>query len=184
MRVRQTSNELIIQEAPGCLWIFGALFLFVGGVFVYGSLGGFADYETQTAWMPLFAFAAGSLAVAAGTWIIYGAPVTKIVVDRANENVRIERRGLSGRRETIYRFAEIEKFCLVEGKDDEGCSIWYFGMKLSDSSNDVGEEIRITALPTHFEESQRRFVFQINEFMRKQLSATEMIIKASKDVSN
>ena len=44
MQIEQTGNEFIVRETPGCLWIFGLFFAFVGGIFVYGSLGGFMDY--------------------------------------------------------------------------------------------------------------------------------------------
>ena len=45
MKIKQTENELIIQETPGCLWIFGLFFAFVGAIFVYGSFGGLTDYD-------------------------------------------------------------------------------------------------------------------------------------------
>ncbi len=82
MKIKQTENELIIQETPGCLWIFGLFFAFVGAIFVYGSFGGLTDYDKQAAWMLMFAFLMGAIAVACGVWIISRAPVLTVSTKR------------------------------------------------------------------------------------------------------
>src|SRR5215204_2147898 len=110
MQIEQTENALIIRETPGCLWIFGLFFALVGGVFVYGALGGFVDYGSQSLWMLFLAFVMGSIAVAAGIWIIYGAPVTRIVIDRFENEVWMTRYGLFGKQESLYAFDQIELF--------------------------------------------------------------------------
>jgi hypothetical protein len=172
MQIDRTENELIIRETPGCLWIFGLFFALVGGVFVYGSLGGLADYERQAIWMLAFAFVTGGIGVATGVWIIYRAPITKIVVNRIDYKVRMTRYGLFGRRETFYDFDDIEQFCLIEEQDDESNPIWSLGMNLTS-----GETIKISSLPSHDERFKREFVFQTNEFMYKQISVTESVFE-------
>ncbi len=64
------------------------------------------------------------------------------------------RYGLSGKKETIYRFDEIKCFRLIEDKDDEGSPIWSLGIELL---ND--ELVKITSLPSHSEEHERKYVF-------------------------
>src|SRR5215203_5241773 len=130
MQIEQTENALIIRETPGCLWIFGLFFAIVGGLFVYGALGGFADFGSQELWMLFLAFVMGSIAVAAGVWIIYRAPVTRVVINRIENEVWMTRYGLFGRQETFYDFGEIEQFCLIEDVDDESHPIWSLGMNL------------------------------------------------------
>lgn len=164
MKTTQDENFLTLYETPGCLWFMGLFFMLVGGIFVYGALGGFADYPSQPAWILTAALLMGAGGVAAGIWIIYGAPLTKVVVDRINDEVVITKRGLFGRRESFYTFDEIRYFRLVEDRDDEGAPVWSVGMELMD-----GEIIKITSLPSHYEEYERRYVFQTNEFMRKEM---------------
>ncbi len=172
MNISQNENELVIRETPGCLWLFGLFFAVVGGVFVYGSLGGLADFGSQPWWTIALAFVMGSGAVAVGIWIIYRAPITKIFVDRIENFVLITRYGLFGKREDFYYFDEISYFCLAEETDDEGAPIWNFAMKLE---ND--ETVKITSLASHSEEYERSYVFQTNEFMRKQISPSQIIFE-------
>ena len=170
MQSEQTENILIIRETPGCLWIFGLFFAAVGGAFVWGALGGFIDWGSQSALVLALAFVVGAAGVAAGAWIIYGAPVTRVVIDRLEKDIFITRYGLFGRSETRYEFGEIEAFCLVEGTDDESDPIWFLGVNL-----ESGETVKISSLPSHDRRFKENFVLQTNEFMRKQLASTEMI---------
>ncbi len=173
MQTEQTQNELIIRETPGCLWIFGLFFAFVGGVFVYGALGGFSNWDRHSVWTLLITFVMGSFAVAAGVWIIYGAPITRVVINRVENTLLMTRYGLFGKRETFYDFEEIEHFCLIEEQDDESNPIWSLGMRLADD-----ELIKISSSPSHDERFKQNFVFQINEFTCKQLPSTQMILES------
>lgn len=166
MHTKQTANELIIQETPGCLWLFGLFFAAIGGIFVYGALGGLVDYGSQPIWVLTAAFLMGSIAVGVGIWIIYLAPLTKLVFDRTDETLIYTTYGLAGKRETIYDFNEIESFRLLEERDSEGDLIWSLGMDLAD-----GETIKISSLASHAENSKRDLVYQANEFMYKQMPA-------------
>jgi hypothetical protein len=172
MQSEQTQNELIISETPGCVWIMGLFFALVGGILVYGALGGFTDWGLHPFWTLALTFLMGSSAVGVGVWIFYGAPITRVVIDRIENSVEMTRYGLFGKRESIYDFAEIKEFCLIEDEDDESNRIWYLGMKLTDD-----ELVKISSHPSHDEQFKQNFVFQINEFMDKQLPATEMILE-------
>ena len=161
MRLKEEFNQIIVEETPGCLWFVGLFFAFVGGIFVYGALGGLNDYAKQSPWMLALAFLMGSCGVAAGIWIIYNAPIAKVFINRIESRVLLTRYGLFGKKETVYRFDEIKCFRLIEDKDDEGSPIWSFGLELT---ND--ELVKITSLPSHSEEYERDHVFQINDFMQ------------------
>jgi len=172
MQLEQTENELIVRETPGCLWIFGLFFALVGGVFVYGALGGFTDYDKHAPWMLALAFVMGAIAVGVGIWIIYGAPITRIDINRVENTLLMTRYGLFGKRETFYDFDEIEQFYAIEELDDENNPVWSLGMRLSNE-----ETVKISAHAVHDERFISNFVFQTNEFMRKQILPTEMILE-------
>lgn len=164
MKISQNENELIVQEKPGSLWIFGLFFAVIGGVFVYGSLGGFTNHSTVPLYAIVLSFLMGSVGVATGIWIIYRAPLTKVFINRRTKTVTLVRYGLAGKQENIYSFGEIKQFCLVEEMDDENSPIWSLGLELSG-----GETIVISSLQSHDEKYKRDFVFQTNEFLQKQM---------------
>jgi len=168
VKIRENVNELIIEEKPGCLWIFGLFFAVIGGVFVYGSLGGFTNRDEVSQFAIYLSFLLGAMGVAVGIWIIYRAPVTNIVVNRQTNSVTHTRIGLSGKKEKIYSFGQIKQFCLIEEKDSESDLIWSLGMELSS-----GETIKISSLESHNEKFKRDFVFQTNEFLQKQMPSLQ-----------
>jgi hypothetical protein len=164
MKTKQTVNELIIQETPGCLWFFGLFFVIIGGMLVYGTLGGFSNWNEVPAWQLILAFFVAVSVISGGIWVISGAPITKIVINRIEDYVLIKKYGFFGKRETVYKFSEIKQFCLIEEKDSENDTIWSVGMELND-----GELLKTSSMPLHTEEIQRKYIFEINEFMRKQM---------------
>ena len=157
-------DKMFIEETPGCLWLFGLFFAVIGGIFVYGSLGGFTNRDEVPAYAIYLAFFMGAVGVAVGTWIISRAPVTKVTVDREKQTVTHLRLGLFGKRQKIYAFDHLKGFIVIEEKDDEGDPIWSLGMELSN-----GELVTISSLPRHDEQFKRNFVFRANQFMYKQM---------------
>ena len=172
MKIKLIEDELLIEETPGCVWIFGLFFAVIGGVFVYGSLGGFSNRDEVPQYAIYLSFLMGAAGIAVGIWLIYLSPITKVVVNRQTNTVVHTRRGLAGKQENIYSFQQIKQFCLIEEVDDDGDPIWSLGMELSD-----GETIVISARRTPDEKYNRDFVFQTNEFMHKQISSTQMVFE-------
>ena len=164
MKLTETENEIVINEAPGCMWIFGLFFALIGGTFVYGSLGGFTNYREVPGWQLVLGFFMGSVGVVTGLWIIFHAPVTKVTVDRFRRIVIHKKVGLFGKKETEYGFDEVKEFSLIEETDSDGDPIWSLGLDVAN-----GETIKISALPSHDEKWKRDFVFKCNEFMYKQM---------------
>lgn len=179
MQIVKTPDSLIITDTPGCLWLVGLFFAIIGGIFVYGSLGGLTDYGTHPLWMLLVSFVMGAIAVGSGIWIIFKAPITKVVINRLNQNVIMSRWDIFGRRNVVYDFDDIQQFCLIEGQDDEGDQIWNFGMELIN-----GEMIKITSISSHAENYERNYVFQTNEFMGKQLSPSQLIFELEDETND
>ena len=172
MQIERIENELIIRETPGCIWIFGLLFLVVGGLFVYGSLGNFTDHSSVPFWLITLAFVMGSIGCAVGLRLIHKAPITKIIADRDTETVAYTTYGISGRTHAVYHFDEIEEFCLIEETDSEGALVWSLGMELCG-----GETVKISSLESHDEHFKRDFVFRVNEFMYKQMPSAQTVFE-------
>ncbi len=172
MKTKQTANELTFQETPGCLWVVGLFFAVMGGILVWGTLGGFSNWNEVPFWQLALAFVIAASAIVGGVWVISKAPVTKVVINRIENAVLMTRWGFFGRRQTVFSFDEIKRFCLIEEKDDEGSPIWYLGMKMTDD-----EMIKITSLASHSEEYERKYVFETDEFMRKQIPPAQMVLE-------
>lgn len=176
MNISRENDKLTISETPGCLWIFGLLFVLVGGLFAYGALGGFKDFERQSLWLLALALVFGVIGVIAGIRVISDAPITRVVIDRARGIVIWTKFGFMGRETLIYRLEDVSCFCLVDDRDSEGAEIWWFGMELVS-----GEILRIGSVASHVEEHERRFVFAANEFAGLQPSATELVLEEWSD---
>jgi hypothetical protein len=164
MKVRQTANELTIEETPGCLWLFGLFFVMVSAVFVYGALGGFTNYDRVPGWALAASFFMGAIGISVGVRQIYRAPVTHIIINRQNKTVTHVRRGLSGKEKTVYGYDQVKQFRTVETVDDEGTPIWSFGLEFHG-----GKIIEISSLPSHSEKFKQDVVFEANQFMQRQM---------------
>lgn len=170
MKIERTNQTLTIKETPGCLWLFGLFFACVGATFVYGAAGGYSNFEQIQQYVLIAHMFMGVAAVAAGYWIIFKAPITRIIIDRSSETVSYSKRGIAGSSSANYRFEDIRGFTLVEDLDNDGDKIFALGLELAD-----GELLNISALQSHDEQFKRDFVFQANEFMYKQMpSANEV----------
>lgn len=164
MKIERTDQTLTIKETPGCLWIFGLFFIIVGGSFVFGALGGYSNYSSLSPLILGAHLLGGLIGVACGYWVIYVAPVTRLTLDRSSETVTLKRRGIAGKVDRIFTFAEIKQFSLIEERDSEGDPIFSLGIDLTSS-----EEIKLSALQSHDEAFKRNFVFETNQFIYRQM---------------
>jgi hypothetical protein len=164
VKIERTDQTLTIKETPGCLWIFGLFFILVGGSFVFGALGGYSNYSSLSPLILAVHLLLGLIAVGAGYWVVYVAPVTRVTLDRSSETVILKRRGVAGKVDRTFKFSEIREFRLIEERDSDGDPIFSLGLDLAS-----GEEIRLSALQSHDEALKRDFVFQTNQFIYKQM---------------
>ena len=108
----------------------------------------------------------GSIAVGFGARLIYNTPITKLVFDLTDETLLYTTYGLTGKKQTLYDFDEIEMFSLIEERDSEGTPVWSLGMNLSN-----GETIKVSSLSRQDEKFKLNLVFLANDFMSKQIPA-------------
>lgn len=104
--------------------------------------------------------------------------MTKVIVDRLDETVTHTTYGFAGKRQTIHGFDQIKQFYLIEDKDSEGDLIWSLGIKFLS-----GKTVEISSLASHNEKYKRDFVFEINEFIYKQMLAFQTVLELE-DESN
>ena len=114
------------------MWFLGIFFAVIGAFFVCGSLGGYSNWNEAAWWVIVLHFLGGCCAIAAGYWIIYLAPVTKVVIDRSSETVSFKGRGISRRDRRTFRFDQIKQFCLIERPDFDNDYVWAFGLEMND----------------------------------------------------
>lgn len=165
MKVFQTSDQLIIKENPGCLWIFGLFFAALGILFVYGAFNGFVLFGTQIPWAANLTFLLGLAGILVGIWTINNTPISNLEIDKAENRVTLIRWGIFGKRKEFFHFDEIEKFCLFEKQNNN----WAFGLKLNG-----GETILITSLGKHPENYEDKYVYPINVFIGKELPSCQL----------
>ncbi len=164
MKIERDGQTLRISETPGCVWLFGAFFVVIGAVFVYGASGGYSNYEETTRFGIAAHFIGGLMAVAVGFGVIWYAPLTRLTIDRNTESVTLKRHGLSGRTHRIYRFDDVKEFFILEDVDSDGDPVWTLGMELADS-----ERIKVSVFNSPDEPFKRDLAYQANEFMYKPL---------------
>lgn len=178
MKIENGDNLMVIRETPGCIWFVGLFFLLICGMFLFGASGGFSNWRELKHWEISVAIAMSLSGIAVGIWMIQSAPVTKVFIDRRNLQVSVVRRALFGRSSKTYEFDEIAHFFVHEDVDDEGDPIYSLAFRLTDE-----EVVKINSMPLHDEHYHRDFVFRANEFMLKQLPATEMILDSADEDS-
>lgn len=141
MRVKEKDHQLILTDNTGCVWLFSSLFVFVGGTFVYGSMGGFSNYREVAPWVLLVSGAMGLIGLATGLGIIHATPFTTTTLNRSSRTLLISWRGLLGNSERLIRFSEIAEFHVVHERDSDGDSVYRVDMRLKTS-----EDIRLSAV--------------------------------------
>ncbi|MEZ5343978.1 MAG: hypothetical protein R2681_00350 [Pyrinomonadaceae bacterium] len=174
MKVEETVNTIKISETPGCLWGIGIFFIVIAGMLLWGTLGGFSNWDELETWELVVAFLIAVSGIAAGVWAISGGPVARVVIDRVENTVSVKRFGFFGKQNYFYRFDEIRHFYLMEDTDSDGEQTWLIGMRLNS-----GETIPVNSLAINDEEIQRGRIFQINSFMRKEMPSYEKNLKLS-----
>ena len=169
MKVFQTSDNLIIKENPGCLWLLGLFFAAFGVLFIYGAFNGFILFGIQTPWAVNLTFLLGLLGIAVGVWTIHKTPINNLEIDKLEKQIILSRWGIFGKRTSVYYFEEIEKFRLFEAKTANGSVNWTFGIELID-----GEKIPVTSLGNQPEDYENKYVYPLNVFIGKELPACQL----------
>ena len=120
MRCWEASTGLFIEDSPGLFWVFGALFVFVGAIFVLGPLGLATNAADVSLGVRIVIFSFGTIAVGVGLWVWKRSPLSRVHVNVTDRYVLVTRWGLTGREEIRVDFAEVHRLELESDKDSEG----------------------------------------------------------------
>ena len=164
MKVERTPTVLTVREAPGCMWLLGAFFIFVGALFVYGASGGYSNYYEMSYAVMIAHILLGACAVAAGVWMIFTSPRILIWVDRNNETVTVRQSRLGGSKTETYLFDEIEACSLLEDTDSDGDPVWSLQLETN-----AGDRIRCSSFASSNREFTSDIAFELTAFMYKQM---------------
>jgi hypothetical protein len=119
-----------MQDNPGCIWLLGLFFMFIGGLFVTGALGLFTNADTLAWYERLLVAAMGTIALGAGLVLIYRAPRSRISVNRELRMMELERRGVFVNERRKISFEETDAVELQESTDGDGDPIFRPALKL------------------------------------------------------
>lgn len=159
--IQQTTNNLILNDSAGCLWMLGLFFVVIAGTFVIGLLGAFynlnelSEIEKAGAW---FVSLSG---LAAGIWFIYSNPGTRLDFDKKGNLLTIQRRGLMRNEIEKYRLNNIEDVILIESKDTDGDPVYRIELKLK-----TEKHARLTELWMHNKEGLQNIIDTIKAFLK------------------
>lgn len=156
MKCRNSGSSLIIEDSPGPYWFLGLFFLSVGLVFVYGSLGGYSNYQEASLLAIRLHFIGGAIAVSVGGWLLF-TPATKLLISPTTKTLSISRKGVFSKEEHTLHFAGIQRLEAIEEKDSDGDPIWKIVIR-----DQYGEFIEFSSLLSHDGEGTAEVISKAN----------------------
>lgn len=166
MKIKESEDKLILQEISTGFWIalvllgIIAVFLIIFISIVFVSGGRYADNDKSDFVWLIFLAILGAICL---IWLVYGNLFNKLVIDRSRKFVTHSKGGLINKKEIIYSFEEIRKFCPVEViEPDEGHKSLQFGIEFKD-----GKTIPFTYFPMASIDYQLNLAKRLNDFINQ-----------------
>jgi uncharacterized protein YacL len=126
--INNNHNYLTLKNNPYPMRILGGFFFIISSMFVYGSLGGYTNYDKAPDYVIKLHFIAGSIGVLIGSWLI----LTKssfIEISAATQTISVIKSNLLSKTEVSVPFNKIKEFFVSE-KIDDGSPIWKIDVEL------------------------------------------------------
>jgi hypothetical protein len=118
--VRTTGGRLVVDASTGPVPVLGVFFLLIGGIFVYGLLGGFVNLYDVERWERAVAWAVSLTVMGAGVWILHEARSHRTVIDPVRRTVVIARRAPFHTAREQIRLAEVREAVVTREVDSDG----------------------------------------------------------------
>lgn len=128
--VRQDGSRLVVEASAGPVPVLGVFFLAIGGIFVYGLLGGFVNLYEVGLWERGVAWAVSLAVMGAGAWILHEARGHRTVIDPVRRTVVISRRAPFHTGREQIRLAEIREAVVTRDSDSDGDPVYGVGLEL------------------------------------------------------
>ena len=158
MKSASLPDGLLLTDSPGCFWIFGGFFCAIGGagiVAAFASAGGGFPF-----WQVLLGVGLGLAAVAAGLYLIYDAPASRVFVSARHKILTIRHRGLFRRRQEHIVFSDISSVYLTQGNDIDGDAVYTLRLQRVD-----GREVPLTHLWLHSRDDLERALTLLSQYL-------------------
>jgi hypothetical protein len=137
MKAYASGNTLILRDSPGGFYLVGAFFFLLGTLTAVVAIGSASDPAVGPIGSRTLTFALGMSAIAAGLYVIYDSPGSRVIADRDALTVVVIRRGLLRKERTNYIFSEIQDVYTVQKQDLDGDPVFSLRMKLADGKDAV-----------------------------------------------
>ena len=139
MRIQQSASRLVVRDTPGCLWLFGLVFV-MSGTFVLVAAPLSIEWATFTGWERAAILAIGIGHLGGGLWLIRQTPATTLELDRARGTGTHRIRHPGDRSETVvvFRLADLRDVDVLEERDSDGDPAFVVRVRLAD-----GRQLRL-----------------------------------------
>jgi len=139
MRIQQSASRLVVRDTPGCLWLFGLVFV-MSGTFVLVAAPLSPQWASFTGWERTGILAIGIGHLGGGLWLIRHTPATTLELDRARGTGTHRSRHPGDRSETVVAFslADLRDVDVLEERDSDGDPAFVVRVRLAD-----GRQLRL-----------------------------------------
>ncbi len=132
MIVRARDHMIEVDDTPVQFWIYALGFVIVGAIFVAGPIALFPDVDRMRGWLRVVIATVGSLSVSVGTWLIIGSPRSRIIADRSEALVRLDRWGIGRRERLEWPIDALLAVQLSERRDVDGDPVFRLSLVVRD----------------------------------------------------
>jgi hypothetical protein len=158
MKVTVHGGTYAFRDSPGCFWLFGGFFSVLGGLAILASAS--SVDRGHRPWEVLAGIALGAFAVAAGAYLIYDAPVSRVTADRRRGTLILRRQGLLRRQRQTFPLSSVRDVYVIEGKDIDGDPVFSSRIALAD-----GTEVPLTLLWLHDRRTIEEAATRLKQFV-------------------
>ena len=134
MRITQRDNQMVIADTPGCLWLFGLMFVLSGSFAMFAAFAA-ATPPTFVTFTRSAAFVIGVSHLAAGLWIVRRHASTLTELDRGNGRGlhRVRRPGSRAQAVTVFALGDVRAVDIRHDRDGDGDPVFQLRLWLSGS---------------------------------------------------
>lgn len=159
MRVTDRGTTLVVQDTPGCVWVFAAGFVVAGTMVVLMFVA--SNRSDVPWWGKLVAVLLGAAFASVGVIAIRRSPTTRAEFDAASGTVRVRTRAPFGRvRVEEASLADIGIVQVLASRDADGAEQYVLRLLRRD-----GREIPLHAQASYSKRSIERAAKRIREYL-------------------
>lgn len=160
MKLSQDGPHLTLHDRPGCIWLFGLIFVASGLFVLWGLAGGFNNSDDLSLRARLIITMIAIAHMAGGLYTLRAHPAITAHFDGREQRASIQQRSLLHRHDWQGHFSEIHAVVIEEERDSDGDPIFTVGLRLK-----RGRVVTLTALPRHTREPCEQLAARLRAFL-------------------